>query len=353
MNPVKTPDVTITEKDLNGVALASGAGSVAYNKVPPYGLKSPNDFYLSKFSNGLKYGSYSLYNEALFLWNFKTMLEEFCYEKIEYTGLPEELNRYRIERKLLENGAGAFTKIAGKYYFLVVTMEEINLYHEWTEFIVNEPKSDILHGKKLTTKNAVLIRNNIAKMSLLVKAYDFIQQMQKALDVLAVALPLLAPKGAVKIAEDQFENSSGTPIKDEFARFFQSKSTVIALKARNTGNLKIDDNTAQEFWTPFQLEVNIDAIIQVYSFYKEQLKEFFGAEMNVLQGKPERLVTDEINQQQTITNNVLLHMVNVRNQDFSEVNKKFGLNIVASLVEEDFSDEVDGPAETKDKVIYE
>jgi hypothetical protein len=79
-------------------------------------------------------------------------------------------------------------------------------------------------------------------------------------------------------------------------------------------------------------------LIQIYSFHKENFKESIGAGVNIVNGKKERMITDEIETQQSISDEILYHHLNIRKLDLEVLNEGLGTNISIELVDEKLSE---------------
>jgi hypothetical protein len=77
-----------------------------------------------------------------------------------------------------------------------------------------------------------------------------------------------------------------------------------------------------------------EELIGYYNFLNEKLKELFGLGVNILSSKKERLITDEIDQQQKVSNANILHMYNIRKTDIENINKVLKTNIKIKRVDE-------------------
>lgn len=315
----------IENKDLNRIDQLNGTGEVSKKGMEP----------INDYGESLK-GALNKYQATLdFLqeqnWITTTidMLYSYQTEMFEYQNLPTELNKYRLEYKVLSNGSAAIVKVNDKLYACNYTSKEFNMYKEPTIIQINEPKS-ILNQKIYDIYNgeAVLFKNNYTMTSTYSQIFREMKDLEKVLfkieqnTMIAGNKYLLnKTKGAVGASPDN------NPLSNSLNSFLLGQDLA--------GEWFGTDGFAgkEEVFFTIKNEDNIDNLIRTYTFLKENIKEKLGGEINIHQ-KKERVITDEVEQQQGLAVNVNKERFGVRKLCIDELNEKFGTNILINLTGE-------------------
>ncbi len=326
----------VVEDDLNLVDKMNGVGSIA-SKGTVFSnagrLKGALDSYG---------GSFSKEDELIFLRSQEQKIYEYKTEQFNYLNLPKGLDKYRIETKILNNGYVGIIKHGDSFLAVNYTIKDFNIYNEPETVIINEPKSKLFNGKKykFTDKTIGMIRDNIYGTSIFRRAYRLMSAMEKILFQIEKNITRSAPKGILNLKNNsiEFSEPKDDTTKGSMENIINGQDTFYTLRSQSDYDMKNDND--EELFIPIELTDMSASLITQYSFFKEELKELIGAEMNIVQ-KKERLVTDEVNKQQGVTNATRQHALNVRERDIKVINEIFNLNIELEVQ----ADEIEEPEE--------
>lgn len=325
----------VTEKDLTIIDSMNGQGNVSSKGLPP-----TNDLGESLKGALNQYQVNSILNKEK-QWIKITLdaLDAYQTEMFEYDGLPVELNKYRLESKVLKNGSAAIIKLSGKLYACNYSTLEFNMYDDPTKIKVVEPKS-VLDGVEfdIQKEQVVIFKNNYVMTSTYVRIYRYIKQLEKVLyqlekNTMAAGKKLIfnMSKGKIGISPDN------TPYSNSLEQIINGQNTAFEWN----GDLGFGDKELP-FWEII-IEDRTDLLIRQFTFFKELIKENLGGEINIHQ-KKERVITDEVENQQGLANNINLERFGVREICVQEMNEKLGTSITIKLLNE-IEDEVDSEEE--------
>lgn len=312
----------VTAEDLNGIDFMNGQGNVSKKgQTVNVAFKGA----LAKYN-----GTFSQYDEILFIRNILDQLYEYQTERFIYKGLPKGLTKYRLESKLIENGSAVFVKINDNYVVANYSVDTFNMYNEPVIVRITEPKSPILNGKVVDLRSDLghLIRNNERRTTILTKAQRYIKSMEKVLFQIEKNITSSAPKGIINLknADIEFNEVNQAPVKNSMEQMINGQDTFYALRSKSIDDYDATGDNNEEIFIPIELTDRTESLIQNYTFLKENLKELVGASLNVHQ-KKERAIQDEISGQQGFSTSARQHAYNIRLNDIEEVNEKFGLSI--------------------------
>lgn len=316
----------IGEEDLNLVDQYNGSGSVSAKTELVFNAQGESlKGALKKYN-----GSFSMFDELQFIHQQKRQLFEYQTERYDYIALPLGLDKYKIEKKVIEDGSVLIVKVVDEYYALKYVIDTTDIYDEPRKVRVNEPKSS-LHNKvyDLANGDAIIIRNNQYRSVAFADAYRFIRVMEKTLYQMEKNLHTSAPKGLLNLknAEIAWEEDGDSPYKDSMEMMINSPNTFFVIRNKSTDEQQLTADNSEPLYIPIEMTDRTDTLIKNYTFYKEQVKEIVGAGMNVLLGKKERVVTDELANQQSFANATFQHAFNIRKIDIEKFNKAFGENV--------------------------
>jgi hypothetical protein len=336
----------INGKDLNGVDALNGRGAIASK-----GTLQNFDTYLKGAFNPLsKFGVYDIdiNKERNFIQTLLSQCLYFITEKFEYKNLPYPLTKYRIEDKLLNNGMVGILKLNDYYWAVNVVYASdsndfgLNIYNEPTQVKVIEPRSFVLNGKLFNVgEDIFIIRNNLNRTPFHNSVIRFIYSMNETLNAIdqssKISMDKLFLSPSTTLGAE--EGSNANTLEEAFNSSRLIHQLAIDLNYKDAENKihpeeSILQSIATEKVIHFKLTDRLKELIQLYSFHKELLKEVIGAGVNIVNGKKERMITDEIETQQSISDEMLRHFLNIRKNDYELLNKKFGTNIQIDLVEE-------------------
>lgn len=314
-------DITIGNKDLNGIDYLNGRASISAKQLPVYssGLKGA----LARYN-----GSFSQYEEILYINSVRRQIYEYQTERFNYKNLPEGLDKYRFEDKVLENGSALLVKYMDRFYMFNYSMIDYNAYNEPIKVQITEPKSS-LNGKIINLQSssiATIIRNNFMKRALFVDAQRFITDMEMILYQIEKNVRTSAPKGILNLKNMEFEENGENPEKDSFETMINGQDTFYVLKTKPKNDQEFDADNEDSLFIPMELTDRTDSLLKNYEFMKEQLKELIGSEMNDTDDKKERKNLKEINNH-GLSNSSRQHAFNIRKIDIEKANKLFDINI--------------------------
>lgn len=321
-------ELEITYEDLNAQMAESSSVSVSKKGGEPVAIK------------GTWYSAYKKYAKQLDILKEKEFLEgmredilKFEMERYEYSNLPEGLDKYRIENKLLMSGSVVFFKLVnGQYAVMNYTMIDYNIYDEPVIVEINEPKSS-MNGKRLNVAEGegVIYRNNIFLNPSFVLVRRYINAMEKILFQIEKNITAAAPKGIINLKNSEmiFDDADNSAMKNSMEQIINSEDTFHAI--RRAEDYSATGENDDPIFIPLELRDRSDELIKLYTFAKEQIKEKIGASINIHQ-KKERAIVGEIDGQQGFSSSNRQHPMNLRLVDIEKINKAFNLNIVLEIL---------------------
>lgn len=332
-----TKTTQITSDDMNAIDFMNGSGSVSSKdtivvNADGESLKGA----LAKYNS-----TFSQYDEIQFIEMVRRQLFEFQIERFKYNNLPEGLDKFRLERKTIEHGSSLIIKVAEQFFSVRYSIIDFNMYDEPAIVKINEPKNKLLNGKQYDLRGskpeAVIFRNNQFMKPALTEAYRLIRLLEKIMYQIERNLVVSAPKGILNLKNNKlaFEEDGDAPLRDSLENIATGQNTFFVLKSVDTSSRNAFANNDEQIWIPMEFDDRTANLIMNYSFVKEQLKEIVGGQMNILNGKKERLITDEVNKQQAFPNATMKHAFNIRQRDIEKLNSAYGTNISIEMEEDD------------------
>lgn len=336
----------VTTKDLNTIDKMNSTGSADRAVITPVMENGKITWKTLKGALSDYTSSLAPYDELQFIEGVKTGMYSFLTEQYDYEGLPEGLDKYRVEQKVIEDGIVYIVEDGGIYYAVRATVNTWNIYKEPVSIIVNEPLSKLNGRKYIVGKTAFMIRDNIKRVSKFTLAYRYIRQMEKTLFQLEKNLLSSAPKGLIdtRLGDIEWGEEFQPSLKNSMEVIINSQDTFYAIKIPKGSSTNLADLPQQDIFIPIELTDRTDSLIKNFTFLKEQLKELLGADLNSILGKKERMITTEVNNQQELSTKTELHGFKIREIDWNTFNEVTGNNVRIILV-----DEEDEEAEEPDK----
>ncbi len=333
----ETKITTVDEDDLNLIDKMNGEGKVA-SKGPVY-----NDEGDTLKGALTKYAGYLSYmDEQRFLRAQRQKLFRYQVERFNYLNLPDTLNKYRIEAKIIEHGSVAIVKIGDVYSAVNYTIKDFNIYNEPTVIQVMEPKSKILNGRVFTIGEDVsIIRNNHGSFPLWQEAYRYINNMEKILFQLEKNVTASAPKMILNLKNGEFEAPGEQGNKKSLEHVVNGQDTVYVYKPKSIQEQQAGGENDDPIYIPIELTDRSESLVKQYQFFKEQVKEIVGAAVLSMSPKKERLTTAESDNDQSISNAMRQHAFNIRKVDIETTNKVFGTSIAIEIQVDTSPEELD------------
>lgn len=338
----------VTTKDLNMIDAMNSNGNVQAREGQPADTPVGDGRKSLKGALAAYGGSFKPYDEYLFIEGLRTQIYEFLSEQYDYGDtLPKGLTKYRVERKLIENGITFIVKEGDTYFSCVGSVTDWNMYKEPVGFIVNEPYS-ALNGRKFGQNDEwVFIRNNVKQNSKLKTLFRYFSDLEKVFFQIEKNLLASAPKGLIDTRlgsiewgeelQNGFKNAMEVVINSQDT-FFELKVPENVMSAGRGAGLTTGDN--KNVFIPIELTDRTDNLIKNFTFIKEQIKEIIGADLNSVLGKKERMINGEIDNQQSLSDKTETHGLNIRINDWNFFNETFGENVVIVSPDQEAEKEV-------------
>lgn len=251
--------------------------------------------------------------------HFYNLLYLMCVNRFIWKNLPNNIDPDFIEKELANNGELAF--INHKTYGYIVTFcvgDYFNIYGRPSKYLCFTPNNEVNEYYDYDSPDLVIIRNNKLSQS----SHDFIRRYTNILTEIQKTqeVNLNAQKTPVLITTTE----SGKLTLENIYEQYKGNKPVIYV------NKNIDMNDSVKVFktdAPYLLD-------KLQEYKQDQFNEcltFLG--INTTPEKKERLITDEVNANNDMTNICLSMFLNTRKQALEEINKKFNLNIELDLAE--------------------
>lgn len=320
----------VNDKDLNGIDYLNGTSSLNFKGIEPIKLTG-------SLSKSIYYNNPNitwLYDEWLFIQNEYNKVINFITEQWEYENLPDDLDKYILEYKILTNGIAYFIKIGNDIYIVNGSVIERDIYNRPLKIICNE-ESKLLNNKEFDIFG--YIRNNRESQGIFRQIFRSISGMERTLFQIEKNLTSAAPKGVIinpKGEEPDTEEANSK--SDIFESITNSQNTFseISLDINQQQTLKeiMEGSNISNLFIPIELKDRTEQLLKNYTFFKENLKEIIGSAVGSINPKQERLITSETTAQQDLSDNNKAHLFNIRQNDIKNLNKKLNLNIVIKRI---------------------
>lgn len=345
----------ITSQDLNLIDGINGKATLDYKEYVPLELKGAFAEFNGNYSNG-EFNSW-LQNRLLYIQLKKEEIINLICEMWDYKNLPENFDKYNLETFLCENGSVAFFKNGTDLIFTPYSIEERDIFNNPIKIKTLTP-NDKVNNKILTSGKFEILKNNRNDASVFILTIRYLNGMEKTIYELEKNITASAPKGIIINNGQVITSGENTNKSDSMNSIVNGQDTFYEMNISDisqSGSILADDRN--QLFVPIELRDRTDELIKNYSFYKEMLKEEFGFGVNILNGKKERLITDETENQQELSDMNRVHMFEIRKLGIEKINKKFGTNIIiedkeskrAKDLEDKQNGELDKPGDSKQK----
>lgn len=266
--------------------------------------------FLDDYKTGY-YKSSTTYNEF-----YKIVLNELfeiCLKIFEWKNLPDTIPQHEIEFRLFLYGKCAFLKDDGKYIVATCNENGVTEYYDMFKYLTyNTPTKS---GERVQNRNTVLIKNNALKnpfMPYLHKTASMIAHI----DVSIVNLCVDMRENTIITAINQ---NSAKSAKDYRQKIYNGELETIVNKGFSQLEIVKTDSASGG-----KLNELINTRENIYSAFLEKL----GIKRS--QAKKERMITDEITQNDNYLNLNIENMFECRKKAVEKINEIFGLNISVS-----------------------
>jgi uncharacterized protein YnzC (UPF0291/DUF896 family) len=328
--------MNVNQTNLGELEMMNASANLNYKGIPPITKGAGSQYLLGNEAYvecDQNFGEI-LHQSKLFIWQKKNEIVSNITEFWEYENLP--VDKYNFEKKLLDNGVLAAYKVADEILFSPFTVDKYDIYDRPLEIEINEKTE---YAKiKLGIKKFATIRSEISEQGIYPRILRYLNIMEKVLYALEDNLTSAKPKGILVTNGAKINSPTNQDVAEGLESIVNSQNTFFEVNMsdiENVNNFSFDGNG---LWIPIELRDRSEELIRYYNFLNEKLKELFGLGVNILSSKKERLVTDEIDQQQKVSNANILHMYNIRKTDIENINKVLKTNIKIKRVDEMWND---------------
>lgn len=267
-----------------------------------------------------KQWGYQLYNEIF----------ELALSRFEWTGLPENMPKYYLEKKLLLNGHGLIyqTETDGLFVGVGTMSRGRNHYEEATHYQVVSPMGEQNKEYELGV-NGVLVRNDSNALPDVDLILTYVETLMEIRTTQLVNLNTMRTPFMLK--GDEKTKSS---IIEQYNQVRFGAPYIIVdpeLSERHGESLDVLATN-----TPYYLD-------QLQNFFNDihnELLTFLGVNNNPSQDKKERLLVDEVNVNNTEINASLETRLQERKRAAEKANELFGTNITVE-VSETYTDQLE------------
>lgn len=249
-----------------------------------------------------------------------------CLDQFEWEGLPDTCNSRYIEQALFFEGKFALVKDDELGYLsLRVTPNNVyNIYGDFDKARVygfngyNKNFDLYMMGADNSTAKAVMCRDNILMypyVLYVIQGAERLTQAKRSIDVATYQL-----KTPYFIQCDETQKLSIERILSDIGN---NKPAIVTTKAVSTDDFKIlqtgaNPQTLQAIWDNYYKQVN-------------DLREILGIQNNCMPDKSERLLVDEVNSNNQVTEQGIELRLRSRELFCEQVNELFGLNISVKI----------------------
>lgn len=264
----------------------------------------------------------------IFRLNLITIFNQFAQEIYEYENLPEEIPVWAIERYLFYNGFCTFFQVGGKYFVQrCANVEGINIYGEmslaqpisengsqWEKVRIIDNYEINGDSVKILPQNAVLIKNNVDRISTNVLIRPLIERLAYIFESIGIVESVSRVKILLKCDDNQ-----RNVLKNNLKNVIDNSDNIIVVSNKynenNVESLDLNiDSSVDNQWADFDYTFNL-------------LMTFLGVDNNSQQDKRERLVTAEVDKNMMIIDIFKKRALKFRQLAVDQINKLFGLNI--------------------------
>lgn len=259
-------------------------------------------------------------------WHYQTFKEllELVLGRFEWTGLPDNMPLYYMERKLITNGSALIydTEMDGLFVGTGTRSQELNHYEESVGYTVSSPVSD--HNKTyILGDDAIMVKNNsdatpdIDLIWVYSKILTEIRVTQTTnLQTMRFPFMLLANEKTKSSIIEQFRQvTAGAP-------YIMIDPELMEEHGHSADNVFNTD-------TPY----NIDQLQQFYNDIKNEMLTQLGVNTNPSQDKKERLLVDEISSNDDETSGYIQTRLKEREEAAKKASELFNTEITVELTD--------------------
>ncbi len=359
-------DFFVSEADLNDIDNQNGSGSVAYDTQIPQNkdgkymtgalnpLKLPNKNYNNGKNNQVwnagEYSSIVGLNSNRYFFIILQQLIQASIELLDYKNLPDDLDKYKIEYLLKNNGVCGIINIANRYYVVPVIYD--NMYNNKDNFSKKDGEnnismfnmgykpstvkvmpgstfSNLFKNKKfIVDEDIFLIRNNLYMTNTFINISRWIVDIENCWFHIEKNIKVSSPK-AILFTGNNLDS-------DELAAWEQqanSDDTYFQMKLNEDYLEAILNRGIKTPFLPISFDDKTERLIENLKFMWEKIKETLGFDTMSLGGKKERVITGEMDASNSMASYNLQHIIELRNNDLKTLNKVFSLNIIVEKKE--------------------
>ena len=241
----------------------------------------------------------------------------------DWEGLPEDIDKSFIEKKLLQGGRIKLIKVGKKYLAVNIAPVKYNYKEDVVKSHIIEPWLPKILNKITETFPNVEIRNNNLGISLIRIIWPYLLLYDRAMNYLDDHGGVLTGK-FIYVSNDKTAYDN-TALEDRLADWIRSDNPVKVLK----GSM-LDKDT---FLDTLQIQDSVESFLTIIKWTISQILNQLGIPNNNNEDKKERLITSEISIQNILQSSILKDMLSWREKAVKEINKKFGFNIRVKLKE--------------------
>lgn len=254
----------------------------------------------------------------------------------KWENLPEGMTSQEIESRLFLFGRLKLIKVGRKYLWVRYVTQKWDYRGKAISSRIVEPWLPKLNGKSPELFQNVEIWNDLRGVGVLWKIRELLNNLDQTYESLMSNVRLLSGKAVYMTNEtnsgdDDMQTSMHggeyveSQVERELNAWFQNGNAVKALTSDMTSNGDLLPVV------PLQFQDSISSFIETSQHLMNQLLNIIGIESNNVEGKKERLITDEIEIQNRLQNQQLDTMLAFRRNAVDEINSLFGLNITINV----------------------
>lgn len=342
-----------TSKDLSDIANLNGNGFVNFDGIPPNasiypnqegvgflkGALSPARLHGDVYTNHERRLDTSMYDDnfedggfkLFWFWlQFEKLFSAAC-ELVEYKNLP--FSKYILEYPLRYNGIVGIIKIKnGAWKVLNVTIPQEDIDYNFAELpkyvqvAERDSNYDMLKNIKFeVNKNIVVVRNNLFQNNDYIQCRRYLWDLEKILFYFEKNNAVSLPK-AMMISD----LNKSDKLTEQWRNFVKGSQTLDFMWVNSDLLNVLRSNGFRNPWIPMQFEDKTRQLVENFNFIFERLKELFGFDTMNLNGKKERVTTQEVNVSNSMASYNLKHLINIRNEDLKAMKQVFNLDVTCT-----------------------
>lgn len=258
----------------------------------------------------------------------------------KWEGLPEEIKGADIERFLNSSGRIKWIKVGRKHYTVHISPSDWTYTGDIKKSWIVEPYLGKLNGKKAENFPNVEIKNNSLGVSLIRMIYPFLNEIDETFFSLSVHSKVNGANFTYIVDETSSEDENDV-LEDALNQWIINGKPIKVIKKTMLEDGKVPI-------APLEIADKTDSFIKTILFNINQILNIVGIPNNNVEGKKERMITDEINIQNILQSSILDDMLYFRKEAVDKINKEFGLQVSVSL-RDDINFEKEVEDDNKDK----